>query len=107
MQRQPLRVLDRFGEELGFLVIFGEALDVIVERVDCRRGEDANLPHRAAQRFAMPASAIDRFARTTQRRPDGRAETLAEANADRVKMLTPPRRLNSRGYDGVEQSRAV
>ena len=44
-------------------VIVGEPIDVVVERVERRRGEDAGLSHRAAEQLARRPRALHRFAR--------------------------------------------
>ena len=42
------------AKRLGVGVVFGQALDVMLQGVERRGGDDAGLPHAAAEQFAMP-----------------------------------------------------
>ena len=86
---------------LGVGVIFGQAVDVVLERVERAGGDDAGLPHAAAERFAMPARACDQLRRAAQRRADRRAEALAEKQTLTVSKCC----AQSRGRDAAWRRR--
>src|SRR5215208_5771462 len=64
-----------FGEALGTGVILGEAIDVVVERVQRGGRNDAGLPHRAAEKELLPPRQLDAL----RRRSENGAERAAEA----------------------------
>src|SRR5258708_39874710 len=66
--RQPPRQRPRVG------VVVGEAVDVMVERVDAGRGANAGLPHRSAQTLLPAPDIVDELARTRDRAADRPAE---------------------------------
>ena len=68
--RQPAR------QRAGIGVIVGEAVDVMVERVDAGRGADAGLPHRAAEALLPAPDLVDEVARAGDHAADRRAEAL-------------------------------
>src|SRR5262249_55670488 len=107
VERQARRVGYCLGENLGVLVIVGQALDVVVERVGTNRGDDAGLPHAAAEELACPASLRDDGFRPGQGRADRGAEALAEADRDRVEVPGPVPGGDAGGNDGVPQAGAV
>lgn len=73
---QPWRLADGVGEQFGVGVIFGEAVDVVVQRVEGGGGEDAGLAPAAAEGFAESAGESDLIARADQGGADGGAEAL-------------------------------
>ena len=56
---QAGRGADGVGEDAGVGVIFGQAVDVVLERVERAGGDDAGLAHAAAECFAMAAGLAD------------------------------------------------
>ncbi len=68
--RQPARQRPRIG------VIVGEAIDVMVERIDAGRRTDAGLAHRAAEALLPAPDIVDELAATCDDAADRRAETL-------------------------------
>src|SRR6059058_1446574 len=57
------RICETLGETPCARVILGEAVDVVVERVERRGGEDAGLPHRAAEEVLALPGALDQLLR--------------------------------------------
>ena len=89
-------------------VVLGQALDVVLERVEGAGGDDAGLPHAAAERLCDGGGrGRSASSRADERRADRGAEALAEADADRVEVLGPLGGRNAAGDDGVEQPGAV
>ena len=101
------RVGEPLGEPARVRVVVGEALDVVVERVEPRRGDDAGLAHRAAEEVLEPPRlrhprrdpAIN--APTGQPRPFER-QRLTVSNSCAVLGCG-----NAGGDDGVEEPRPV
>ena len=62
----------------------GEAIDMVIERMDRRGGDDAGLAHAAADHLSPAVRASDEFLRAHQRRTDRRAQPLREADRDAV-----------------------
>jgi len=89
-------------------VIFGEAVDHPVDCDQPRRSEDPGLVEgRAPKTLQVHSSRGDRGALTGQDRPDGRAETLVQAQRDRVYRCGQRRERNAEGDGGVREPRAV
>ncbi len=88
-------------------VIFGQAVDVVLERVERAGGDDAGLAHAAAERFAMSPGLADQVSGAAQGRADRCAQAFREADAHGVEVAGPIGGRNARGDDGVEQPRAV
>ena len=65
-------------------MILGEAIDVVVERVEPRRRNDPRLPHRAAEAVLLDACAAHQLVRAGDQRAERAAEPLGEAERDRV-----------------------
>ena len=84
-----------------------EAIDVMLQGIECRRRQHAGLPHAAAEQFAMPPGQLDELARARQRRTDRRPQSLAEANAHGVEVLRPIGRRNAGGHGRIPQPSAV
>ena len=100
-------LLEPGGQPARVRVVVGESLDVMLERVEARRGEDAGLAHAAAQHLARAVHAPDHLVRAAHERADRRAEALGEAEGHRVEGLGPDRRGGSGRDHGVPQARAV
>ena len=54
---RPRRFADRVGQRAGLGVVFGQPVDVVLQRVERPGGDDAGLPHAAAEHLAMPPRA--------------------------------------------------
>ena len=50
---------DGVGEDAGIGVIFGEAVDVVIQGVERAGGDDAGLAHAAAEEFASRLALLD------------------------------------------------
>ena len=72
------------GEPAGALMVLGKALEVVVECVEARRGEDADLPHAAAEPLAQPVQGGKPRAGGRDERSRRRPQAFAEADAHRV-----------------------
>jgi hypothetical protein len=57
-------------------VIVGEAVDVMVERVDAGGRSNAGLPHRSAEPLLPAPDVVDELARTGNHAADRRAEAF-------------------------------
>src|SRR6267378_2394207 len=79
--REPLGQPPRVG------VIVGQTLDVMPERVDAARGDDAGLAHGAAHLLLAAPRLVDERARAGHGRADRRAEALGEIDPRRVERL--------------------
>ena len=108
---RPGRPARPVGEAGRQRVVVGEAVDVVVERVQRRRGDDAGLAHAAADHLAPAVRAGDERARADQRRADRRAEALREADRDLIERRRDRARRRARiaaeRDRGVEEARAV
>src|SRR5205814_7612314 len=98
---------DPFGEPARARVIVGEALDVVVERVQRGRCEDPRLPERAAEQVLALPRTLDERRRAGEDRAGRAAEALREADSDGVREMRPVGRC-APGSDGrVEETGAV
>ena len=61
--RDARRGREALADDAGVRVVLGEPLDVVLERVDAGGGEDARLPHRAAEHAAEAHERGDVLAR--------------------------------------------
>src|SRR5690606_28722478 len=69
---QRIRLADGVGKDLSVGMIVGEPVDVMVEGVARRRGEQTSLPPAAAECFAQTTGLLDVVARADERRADRR-----------------------------------
>ncbi len=76
--REPARG-PALGEPAGSRVVVGEALDVVLERVEAAGGDDPGLPHRPAEAVLGDPRARHQLARAGDQRPERAAEPLGEA----------------------------
>ena len=77
------------GQHLSLLVVFGQPVDVMLQRVERAGGDDAGLAHAAAEGFAVATGIANQIRRAAERRADRGTETLREADAHRVEVLGP------------------
>ena len=100
-RRQPDR------QRARVLVVVGQPVDVVVERVQRARGDDPGLPQRAAEHLLVAPRLLDQFGRAREARSKWCAEALREVQPRGVEA---PRELG-RGHagrdHGVHQPRAV
>ncbi|HTU79805.1 MAG TPA: hypothetical protein VMF09_13705 [Solirubrobacteraceae bacterium] len=89
------------------VVVFGQALDVVLERIQAARGEDARLAQRAAQHLLPAPRLADQLARAGEHRAHRRAEALREVDPGGVEAAGAVARGHAGREDGVEQPRAV
>ena len=57
---------DGVGEDAGVGVVFGQAVDVVLERVERAGGDDAGLAPAAAECFAMAAGLANQIGRAAR-----------------------------------------
>ena len=89
-QLEPGQLGQPLGQAARVRVVVGEALAVVLERVQARRGEDAGLAHAAAEHLAEAVRARDAArAEPATTEPDRRAEPLREATRDGVERRAP------------------
>ncbi len=62
------RVVERLRESARVRVVVGEALDVVVERVHARGGDDPGLTHGAAEEVLLAPRSVDQLARSREQR---------------------------------------
>ena len=74
---------------LALFVILGEPVYVVLEGVEGGGGDDAGLPHTAAEGLARPAGLPDGLLVAGEQGPDGRPEPLGGAHGDRVGVRAP------------------
>src|SRR4051812_26156419 len=88
-------------------MIIGEALDVVLERINSRGGEYARLPHRAAEGVLPAPRALDEVLAPGEHGADGAAEPFAQIDPDGVEALRVIARADAGRDRRVEQPRAV
>jgi hypothetical protein len=88
-------------------VIVGEPLDVMVERVDAGRGDDARLPHRAAEEVLAAPRLRHQLVRAGDQRAQRTAQPFREAERDRVERTADARGRDTARDRCVDQARAV
>ena len=100
-------VRNPFASNVRIRVIVGQAIDVMVDRVQTRCGEHAGLTQPAAEHLAPAMRRIDQVARTDEDRADRRAESLRQADGHGVERLREFRDGSTRRDRCVEHARAV
>ena len=112
--REPFDASQALRQALRQRVVVGQALDMVVERVQRRRRQQAGLAQAATGHLAHAPRRRDQLAGAAQRRADRRAQPLAEADRQAVEVVgdlaqarqrpLPRRRAGDRR---VEHARAV
>ena len=98
---------ETLGEQAGTRVVVGEPVDVVLERVDARRGDDPGLAHRAAEEVLLAPGALDQLARAREQRAERAAQALRETERDGVEAGGDLGGVDAERDGGVEQARAV
>src|SRR4051794_18634206 len=98
---------DPFREPLRARVVVGEALDVVVERVQHRRRGDARLPERTAEEELPLPGSLDRLGRAGEDGAERTAQPFREADRDGVGERAPGGRLEAGADRGIEEAGAV
>ena len=107
IHRKTLHGVDGLRQFEGSYVVVGQALDVVVERVESGSGEDACLPHAAAEHLAPAVGFIDRRSVRNQQGSNGCAQSFGEADCDAVEIADHPGRLGTGGHNGVEDASSI
>jgi len=68
---------------------YAEAVDMVLQGVDSRRGENSRLAHSTAEHLAESVNAVDELSRCANERTDRGAEALREAERDGIERLCP------------------
>ena len=66
IEPQAVDLPDALGETLGVGVVLGQEVDIVVQGVKGGRGQNAGLPHAAAQHFAVAEGLADQIGRAGQ-----------------------------------------
>ena len=103
----PADAREADGEGLRVAVIVDETLAHLLERDQRGGGDDARLPHGAAEELADSASLRDGLGAAAKHRPDRRGEALREAELHRVGRCAKVARVHSERSGRVEDARAV
>ncbi len=80
---------------------------MVLERVDAGRGDDAGLPHRAAEEVLRAAGGGHQLRRARDERAERAAEPLREAERDDVDAAPDLRRRDAERRGGVDDAGAV
>ena len=88
-------------------MVDGEQLDVVVERVERRRGDDPGLSHRAAEEELLAPGDLHQVGRPGEHGAERAAEPLREAERDGVDARADRCRRNAERDGGVHQPRTV
>ena len=86
----------RPGERAGTRVIVGEAIDVVVERIQTGSSDDPCLAHRASEQVLLTPRALHQLARAREQCAERAAEALREAERHRVEAGRDLRGLRRR-----------
>jgi hypothetical protein len=66
------------------VVVFGQPIPIVVERIERRCGDDAGLAHRAAQHLLLAPRLLDEVLGTREARADRRAQALGVVEPERI-----------------------
>ena len=82
-----LTVLREYLERAHRLTLVAEAGDVVLERIEAGGGEEAGLPHAAAEHFTDAQGAADEVAGAEEDGASGGAESFAETDGNAVEIF--------------------
>ena len=88
-------------------VVLGEAVDVVLERVDTSRGDDPRLAHRAAEEVLHSPCLGHPLPRPSDERAQRAAQSLGEAEGHSVELSPEVGRSQAGGDARVHEPRAV
>ncbi len=88
-------------------MVLGEALDVILERVDTRRSDNPGLAHGAAELVLETPGAVDEVRGAGEHRTDRRPQPLGETDPRRVEGLGIVARRDAARHHRVHQAGAI
>ena len=88
-------------------MVFGQALDVVLQRIQAGGGEDAGLAHAAAQHLAPAQRLRDERPAAAQHRADRRAQPLGQADGNAVEAPHRFARADAEFHRGIADARAV
>src|SRR5438552_18041148 len=89
IESQPATVANGIGKQFRVSMILDQAIEMVIERVNCRRRENSHLPHVSAIQLAHATSASNEVLRSRDCRANRRSETLAETDRHAVERLAP------------------
>ena len=85
-----------FGESARPVVVVGEPLDVVVERKETGRRQDARLAHRPAEHLLPAPGLLDQLGRAGEAGAHRGAESLGEVDPGGIEVRRPSRRRRCR-----------
>ena len=88
-------------------MILREALDVVLERIDSRGGEDPDLAHGSAQHLANAARPLDEIPAADEHRSRRRSQPLRQTHRHRVEARAQILHRHAELDRGIENARAV
>ena len=95
------------GQVLRVDVVLLEVRPLVLQRVEGSRGEDASLPHTAAQHLAPAMRVLDLSAGASQGRAHRGSQSLGETHRNGVEGGSQSAHVEARGHAGVPETRAV
>ena len=95
------------GQHTRVLVVLGQPLDVVVERVEASGRQHSGLPHRPAQHLLPAPGLLDQLARAAQHRAHRRSEPLGEVEPGGVEAGGVVGGRHTCGHDRVQEPGAV
>ena len=98
---------ESIGEEAGVRVVFGQAVDVVLEGVNAGRSQDARLAHAATEHFPPASGFLHEISGAGQNGTDGTPEAFGKAYGNRIERSRDLDGGNSLFYGGVEDTGAV
>ncbi len=98
---------ERLRETSGARVVVGEPVDMVVEGVDARSGDDSRLAHRATEEVLLAPGTLDQLARAGEERAERAAEPLGETERDGVEARGEDRGCDAERGGGVQEPCAV
>ena len=102
-----LYLIQALGKCLGVLVIVDQAIDVVLERIDRPRGDDAGLAHSTTKLMFPAPSPFDKSPRPSQGSPNRCAQALAEIDPDRINLGGIVCRRDAGADHRIEQARPI